>query len=105
MRPHNLVVRCIAHAEGGVWVAVCLDFSLAVQASSLFEVKRALHEQIAIYVREAATIDAEHAQELLCRRAPISDRIEFELRYALARFKKAVKALAYMEPLPLVPAC
>ena len=42
MNPKELIVKCYAKQEEGIWVAVCLDFCLATQGDSLNEVKRKL---------------------------------------------------------------
>jgi predicted RNase H-like HicB family nuclease len=68
----------MAWQEQGVWVAACIDFSLAAQGSSLDDVKRKLHEQIRSYVEEAMTIDSAHAEGLLSRSAPRADVLRYE---------------------------
>jgi len=67
MNPKELVVKCYAKQEEGIWVAVCLDFCLATQGDSLNEVKRKLEEQITFYVSEALE-DKEYGNQLLGRR-------------------------------------
>lgn len=109
----------MAWEESGVWVAVCIDFALAVQADTADQARQALHEQISAYITEAVTMDAEHADVLLTRRAPLLDVLRFHfwravlrrprIRATLAawarRVAPAVRAhLAYIEPLPLRPA-
>lgn len=112
MTPQTLTVRCMAWQESGVWVAVCLDFALAVQGDSPQDVRAKLHEQIADYVDEALTIDAAHAEELLARRAPLRDRLRYAAWKvasqwpALNRLLEAIKQRRrqrqpYIEPLPL----
>lgn len=102
-----------------MWVAACIDLTLAVQGESVADVRRKLHEQIALYVLEAVTVDAEHAEHLLGRMAPLRDRLRFafwlmvsrrpKLRHSAGVFVRRAglalrRKLAYMEPLPLVPA-
>ncbi len=76
MNPKQLIIKCYAKQQEGVWVAICLDFTLAVQGESLEEVKRKLEEQISFYVEEAFQ-DKEYGSQLLSRRAPISSWIEY----------------------------
>lgn len=97
-----------------MWVAACIDLTLAAQARTREEARSKLHAQINSYVREAMSVDSEHAEALLSRRAPLQDR----LRYAFWRFLKErprlrrsvrtlidrSRKLAYSEPLPLMPA-
>ena len=103
LKPENLLVRCMAHREGDLWVAVCLDYSLAAQASSLREARSKLHAQIVDYVSNAFTVDAERAEELLTRRAPLLDRLRYRALKLRARMRPALRWLAYNEPLPLQP--
>lgn len=119
MKTPNLIVRCMAWQESGLWVAACIDLSLAVQGQSQAEVRAKLHTQIAAYVQEAVTVDAEHAESLLARRAPWADRARYafwcavskrpRLRHTvgvtLRRIGSAMaRKMAYTEPLPLIPA-
>lgn len=116
MRVVELTVRCMAWREGGHWVAACVDLTLAAQGATVEEARCKLHEQIASYVTEAVTVDAEHAEELLSRRAALRDRLRFAFWIAVRnrpRLRRTVGAavqaiglaiqrkLAYSEPLPL----
>jgi hypothetical protein len=103
MSPENLFVRCMAKREGELFVAVCLDFSLAAQGYSLDEAREKLHAQIADYVIQACTVDRQHAGELLTRRAPLRDRLLFS--WARLRARLVAEGLAYREALPMQPAC
>lgn len=42
MNPKELILKCFAKQEEGVWVAVCLDFGLATQGESFEEAKKSL---------------------------------------------------------------
>ena len=116
MKPVTLKVRCMAWQEQGLWVAACIDFTLATQADTLDAARSQLQEQISAYVNEAVTVDAEHAEALLERRAPVLDRLRFSfwklvsnrprLRRSVGRAINAAglairRKLAYIEPLPL----
>jgi predicted RNase H-like HicB family nuclease len=50
MKSNDLILKCYAEQEEGVWVAVCLDFNLAAQADSYQEVKAKLESMISFYV-------------------------------------------------------
>ena len=102
MSPIDLTVRCMASREDKLWVAVCLDFSLAAQGQTLDQARIRLHEQIRSYVREAFSVDAQHAEVLLTRRAPLSDRLRYHWVKLLSKLK--LQALVYREALPLQPA-
>lgn len=118
MRPITLTVRCMAWCEGEQWVATCIDLTLAAQAGTLDEARRKLHAQIMSYVREAMTVDMQHAEQLLSRRAPLADRLRYvfwkslkerprlrrTLRSVVQRIGLALRRkVAYSEPLPLMP--
>lgn len=77
MKAPNLVLRCYARQEDGVWVTVCVDLCLAAQGATFLEAKAKLEAQVADYVEEALTVDKESAAELLTRRAPLSQRMEY----------------------------
>ena len=76
MKPKMRIIRCFDKKESGVWVATCLDFSLATQGDSFAEAKRKLEEQIIFYVNEAIG-DAVYGHQLLNRRAPLSIWMEY----------------------------
>lgn len=108
MRPNQLLLRCFAEREDGLWVAHCLDLSLAVQGDTLPEVKHKLDLQIRDYVRDALVgEDREHAAYLLNRKAPLS----LWLRYywvrcliakdSLLHAKRPSREKVFSEPLPM----
>lgn len=104
MHPENLIVRCIARRDGDVYVALCLDFTLAAQGSTLEEARDKLHAQIASYVRDAFGVDRQHAAELLTRKAPLWHRLQFRICEWRARVRPALQRFVYNEALPLQPA-
>lgn len=119
MKLKDLTVRCMVNQEGRVWVAVCIDLCLAVQADSREEAKERLHEQIVLYVREALTVDADKAEQLLSRKAPLVDRLRYAFWHVVAnrpRIRRnlrrlvqsfgvaARRTIAYRDPLPFQPA-
>lgn len=99
MNPKELIVKCYAKQEEDEWVAVCLDFCLATQGSSLDEVKRKLEEQIAFYVDEALQ-DQKYGNQLLLRRAPITQWLEYySIRLTNMIYRNA--SVVFDEMLPL----
>lgn len=79
MKTPDLIVRCYLKPTHGQFVAVCVDLCLAAQADTAKEARAKLEEQIRDYVEEALTVDRAFAAELLTRKAPISQRIEYWL--------------------------
>jgi len=72
-------VRCYTRREANQWVAVCIDLGLAAQGDSAEEVKARLATQMQDYVHEALTIDRAHAADLLRRKAPLRQCLEYYL--------------------------
>lgn len=103
MIPTKLIVRCYVKPDGDQWVAVCIDLSLAAQARSMEQAKRKLMEQIKIYVTEAVTVDSEHAEYLLNRKAPLSQRLEYHYIALKEKFHMN-GASDFSCSMPLVPA-
>jgi predicted RNase H-like HicB family nuclease len=106
MRPNDLLLHVYGECQDGQWTLMCLDFTLAVQGDSLAEAEQLLKEQIEMYVREA-TIgqDAEHAEVLLKRKAPL----KYWLKYYLFRTKETIthrrdSHIAKSSSIPMVPA-
>ena len=85
MKSPDLIIRCYVKQTGSYWVGVCVDLCLAVQADSIDEAKRKLEAQIVSYVEEALTVDRAFAAELLSRKAPLLQRIEYALIVAAHR--------------------
>ena len=99
MKPTQLIVKCYAKHNNGVWIAVCLDFCLATQGDSFDEAKRKLEEQIVFYVDEALN-DKDYGSQLLIRRAPLSAWLE----YYFIRMTKLIyhkSSVVFEETMPL----
>jgi len=79
MKAPDLVLRCYLKQSDGQWVAICVDLCLAAQADTASDARRKLESQIVSYVEEALTVDRDSASELLSRKAPIGQRIEYAL--------------------------
>ena len=72
MKPTDLILRCYAQKEDGdLWVAVCLDLTLAAQGETFEEARKKLHEQITDYLFDALEgEDQDYAPAFLTRKAP-----------------------------------
>ncbi|MDP1647128.1 MAG: hypothetical protein Q8M01_02865 [Rubrivivax sp.] len=101
MRPQNLIVRCLARREGDVFVAMCVDLTLAAQGSTLHEAREKLHAQIASYIGEALTVDRKHAPALLYRKGPLTDRLVYRFCQLRTMLKHGRNLFVYSEALPL----
>ena len=72
MKTSDLFLRCYAKKQDGLWVAVCIDLSLAAQSADPLDAINKLNAQITDYVREAFS-EPEYTEQLLTqRKAPLS---------------------------------
>jgi len=107
MKTKDLVLRCYGKKDGDQWIAACIDIDLVAQADTFEEARIKLNEQIKSYVYDALVgEDKEYASQLLRRKAPLIDRIRFNLNYfqykCLSIPHRVYKT--FRESLPLQPA-
>ncbi|WP_275348344.1 hypothetical protein, partial [Xenorhabdus bovienii] len=84
-------LRCMAYQQGDMYIAACLDLSLAAQANSIDEAISKLEAQVSDYLEEA-TSEPEYAKQLINRKAPLS----MWLKYWLIAFKLKVRRAFYL---------
>ena len=77
MKSKDLILRCYVKKADTHYVAICIDLCLAAQADTEKQARAMLTGQIEAYVEEALTVDRQFADELLNRKAPIYQRIEY----------------------------
>ncbi|WP_052123108.1 hypothetical protein [Gallibacterium anatis] len=70
------IIRCMAYKKGDLYIAVCLDLSLAAQGDSMEEVVSKLEAQIKDLIDEANS-EPQYAAQLLNRPAPLSLWIKY----------------------------
>ncbi|RBO13294.1 DUF1902 domain-containing protein [Pantoea sp. 3_1284] len=91
-------LRCMAYRQDGVFVAVCLDWSLAAQGDTLKEAKLKLEEQMHSLVEEAKA-EPKYARQLLRgRKAPISLWLKYWYIAAIMFCRKQDQATLFNEP-------
>ncbi|MBC8946779.1 DUF1902 domain-containing protein [Xenorhabdus indica] len=71
-------LRCMAYRQGDIYVAACLDLSLAAQADSIDDAISKLESQVDDYLEEIDS-EPEYAKQLLNRKAPLSMRLRYRL--------------------------
>jgi predicted RNase H-like HicB family nuclease len=106
MKLNQLILSCYARCTEGQWVAFCLDFDLAAQASTFEEAKTKLENMIKQYVFDALVgEDRAYAEQLLSRKAPPLEWIKYYFFVFIHRFIHAKAELyrLFKEPLPLTP--
>ncbi|WP_288454639.1 DUF1902 domain-containing protein [uncultured Enterobacter sp.] len=64
-------LRCMAYQQNGVFVAACLDLSLAAQADTMQEAMDKLDAQIHDFLEEAYS-EPKYTAQMLSRKAPLS---------------------------------
>jgi len=111
MRPNQLILRCYAERDGALWMAVCLDLSLAAQGDSFEDARRKLDAQIQEYVKDAlGGQDEKHAAYLMSqRKAPFAEWaryyfMKWAVRLARAMHRPAPAVTPFRERIPMVPA-
>lgn len=86
MRRNNFQLRCYVEQQGNLFVAVCIDLSLAAQADSMEEARHKLDAQIVDYLNDVLNgPEREHIQDLLPRKAPLSQQLRYQ--YIRAQWK------------------
>lgn len=79
MRENKFQLRCYAEKQGNLFVAVCIDLSLAAQADSMEEARRKLEAQIVDYLHDVLNgPERAHIQDLLPRKSPLSLRLRYQ---------------------------
>ena len=79
----QLEFRCYVEKGGYMWVAVCVDLSLATQSYSKQTAVSDLAAQVLEYVEDATTgEDKEFREQLLARRLPFSQRIKYYFSFS-----------------------
>lgn len=66
----TLPLRCYAYGGGDGWGAICTDLDIAVDGSSLDDVKASLAACIELYLEGVAESPPEERPRLLARRSP-----------------------------------
>ena len=90
-------LRCMAYQQNGVYVAACLDLSLAAQADTMQEAVNKLDEQIKDFFTEALS-EPEYAKQLLSRKAPLSMWLKYWVISFQVFVRKRGEAKLFAEP-------
>jgi hypothetical protein len=87
---NEIYLRCYAKKEDSHWVAVCIDLSLAAQADSCKEAISKLESMINTYVNEALTIHKEYKNQMLSRKAPLSQILYYYKALCIQQLNKLI---------------
>lgn len=90
-------LRCMAYQQNGVFVAACLDLSLAAQADTMREAMDKLDAQIKDYIAEACA-EPQYAKQLLSRKAPLSMWLKYWVIAFQVFARKRDQAKLFVEP-------
>lgn len=94
-------LRCMAYQQNGVFVAACLDLSLAAQADTMQEAMDKLESQLQDYIKEAYS-EPKYTSQMLKRRAPISMWLKYWVIAFEMFFRKQGPAKLFSEPCKVV---
>ncbi|MGJ0635814.1 DUF1902 domain-containing protein [Xenorhabdus bovienii] len=81
-------LRCMAYQQGDVYIAACLDLSLAAQANSIDKAISKLEGQVSDYLEEV-TSEPEYAKQLINRKAPLSMWLKYWYIACMLKVKRA----------------
>jgi len=90
-------LRCMAYQQDGVFVATCLDLSLAAQANTMQEAMDKLERQVDSFIEEVAS-EREFAKDLINRKAPLSMWVKYWLIGLRVLFKPKRQETIFSEP-------
>ena len=90
LKTYPTVLRCYARPEGDHYVGHCLELDLAVQGSSLAEVRRKMEECLQSYLE---SLDLQNVGDLFPRSAPFFVRLDYYRICLLAALHLAVHQL------------
>lgn len=99
----NLVLRCYAYrTPRNTWIAKCIDLDLVTEEDSLPVAKKSLEEAIEGYIETVLdTEDKESIPRLLQRKAPLVDRMKYELlKSELTRRLYPKKPVPFLSSIP-----
>ncbi len=103
MSKRNLL--CFVKGTEESWEAICLDFDISVQSSSMDAAKALLFEAISEYVRAATEANPANMQRLLDRRVPwyVTARylIFFNLLALFRRHQDGPSEAGFIVPCPV----
>lgn len=89
-------LRCMAYQQSEVFVAACLDLSLAAQADTMQEAMKKLELQVNDYLKEAYS-EPKYTEQMLQRKAPLSMRLKYWLIAFKLYFSKEGQARLFNE--------
>lgn len=107
MRTQDMILRCYGERDGDLWVAICVDLSLAAQAETFDEARAKLHAQIHEYVYDALVgEDKAYGSQLLTRKSPLGIRAKYYLYASLSSLVRIHRnaVTLFSEVLPMQPA-
>jgi len=90
-------VRCFIHREEELFVAHCIDLSLAAQADSMEEARHKLDAMIQDHLRYVMELvkegDIHTAKEMLNRKSPLSIRLAYGRIYFMHKIRASVETI------------
>ena len=78
-------LTCYAWGKPGDWEALCVDYDLAAQGSSLEEVRRELADAVDTFLDYVSDLPESERRQFLNRKAPLSLRFRLSLASKISR--------------------
>ncbi len=105
MKPSQLVLRCLAERDKDQsWFVICLDLNLYARDDTFEQAKTKLGQLISEYIREALTTDAQYAEGLLLRPAPLYFWAKYAVAWCLWKVHQVGEWRKFKLFLPMLPA-
>lgn len=101
----DFVLRCYVEKQGNLFVAICIDLTLAAQGCTMGEARVKLEEQIKDYLVEALQgSDQEHVEDLLPRRAPFKYYVRYQYVRVMWKLLRTIYGVVNRRPAERGPA-
>jgi hypothetical protein len=84
-------LTCYAWGKPGDWEALCVDFDIPAQGTSLEEVRRELADAVDTYLDYVSDLPESEQSAFLNRKAPLSLRLRLSLESNIARIFSALR--------------
>lgn len=94
MRSTQFQLRCYVEQQGDLFVAVCIDLSLAAQADSMDQARQKLEAQVVDYLNDVLNgPERAHIQDLLPRKSPFRQRLRYQYIRAMCKLARMLDVI------------
>ncbi len=93
MAKKQIALRIIGQKKGSIYIAVCLETDIFIQASSVPEIKRKMADALTAYFKSFSSDEIE--QGVFFRKAPMKYRIGWHLLTVVSFTGKILKSINF----------